>query len=85
MCITFSHNFKNITQKGQNQSCDTIALKRRHVLRRTKKSFDGNNFRRELPSRKIFIADHRCRRIGELLSMLCHVQRFGENQEKYYF
>ena len=32
MCTTFSHNFKNITQKGQNQSCDTIALKRRFVF-----------------------------------------------------
>ena len=32
MCTTFSHKFKNITQNGQNQSCDTIALKRRHVL-----------------------------------------------------
>ena len=31
MCTTFSHNFKNITQKGQNHSCDTIALKRRFV------------------------------------------------------
>ena len=31
MCMTFSHNFKNITQNGQNQSCDTIALKRRIV------------------------------------------------------
>ena len=31
MCTTFSHNFKNITQNGQNQSCDTIALKRRYV------------------------------------------------------
>ena len=29
MCTTFSHNFKNITQNGQNHSCDTIALKRR--------------------------------------------------------
>ena len=27
MCNTFSHKFKNITQDGQNQSCDTIALK----------------------------------------------------------
>ena len=31
MCTTLSHNFKNITQKGQNHSCDTIALKRRYV------------------------------------------------------
>ena len=31
MCTTFSHNFKNITQKGQNHSCDTIALKRRYI------------------------------------------------------
>ena len=29
MCMTFSHNFKNKTQNFQNQSCDTIALKRR--------------------------------------------------------
>ena len=34
MCMSFSHNFRNITQNGQNQSCDTIALKRRHVLNR---------------------------------------------------
>ena len=32
MCTTFSHNLKNITQNGQNHSCDTIALKRRYVL-----------------------------------------------------
>ena len=32
MCTTFSHNFKNINQNGQNQSCDTIALKRLIVL-----------------------------------------------------
>ena len=32
MCRSFSHNFKNITQKCQNQSCDTIALKRRIIL-----------------------------------------------------
>ena len=32
MCMTFSHNFKNKTQHDQNQSCDTIALKRRFVL-----------------------------------------------------
>ena len=32
MCTTFSHKVKNITQNGQNQSCDTIALKRRSVL-----------------------------------------------------
>ena len=31
MCTTFNHNFKNISQNGQNQSCDTIALKRRNV------------------------------------------------------
>ena len=31
MSTTFSHNFKNITQNGQNHSCDTIALKRRYV------------------------------------------------------
>ena len=31
MCTTFSHNFKNIIQNGQNQSCDTIALNRRIV------------------------------------------------------
>ena len=31
MFTTFSHNFKNITQNGQNQSCDTIALKRRYI------------------------------------------------------
>ena len=30
MCTTFSRNFKNITQKGPNHSCDTIALKRRY-------------------------------------------------------
>ena len=30
MCTTFSHNFKNITQKGQNHSCYTIAVKRRY-------------------------------------------------------
>ena len=30
--MTFSHNFKNITQNGQNHSCDTIALKRRYIL-----------------------------------------------------
>ena len=29
--MTFSHNFKNITQNDHNQSCDTIALKRRFV------------------------------------------------------
>ena len=29
MCTTFSHNFKSITQ---NQSCDTIALKQRHIF-----------------------------------------------------
>ena len=29
---TFSLNFKNITQNGQNQSCDTFALKRRFML-----------------------------------------------------
>ena len=33
MCTTLSHNLKNITQNGQNQSCDTIALKRRTLLR----------------------------------------------------
>ena len=33
MCTTFSHNFKDITQNGQNQSCDTIALKRRDCCR----------------------------------------------------
>ena len=32
MCMTFSHNFKSITQNGQNHSCDTIALKRRITL-----------------------------------------------------
>ena len=31
MCTTFSHKFKNITQNGQNQSCDTIALKQRYT------------------------------------------------------
>ena len=31
MFTTFTHNFKNITQNGQNQSCDTIALKRRYI------------------------------------------------------
>ena len=31
MCTTFSHKYKNITQNGQNQSCDTIALKRRYL------------------------------------------------------
>ena len=31
MCTTFSHNFKNIIQEGQNHSCDTIALKRRII------------------------------------------------------
>ena len=31
MCTTFSHTFKNITQNGQNHSCDTIVLKRRNV------------------------------------------------------
>ena len=30
MCTTFSHNSKNITQNGQNQNCDAIALKRRY-------------------------------------------------------
>ena len=34
MCATFSPNFKNITQNGQIQSCDTIALKRR-ISKRT--------------------------------------------------
>ena len=25
ICMTFSDNFKNIAQNGQNRSCDTIA------------------------------------------------------------
>ena len=48
VCVTFSHNFKNITQNGQNHSIKrhtcTIALKRRDVF----PPFVLNNFANQL-------------------------------------